>query len=81
MVNASGVAISGGGSWDSAACPYTIPAALRPAVSISTGGMSRDGAVSTVLYVDSDGKVTIVSAGGPSSANRARWAALTYVVG
>lgn len=81
MVNASGVAISGGGSWDSAMCPYTIPAALRPAVSISTDGMSRDVVLSTVLYVEASGKVLIGNAGGPGSANRQRWASLTYMAG
>ena len=81
MVSASGVTVSGGGSWDSTTCPYTMPSELRPPVGISTGGASRDGALSTVLYVDSDGKVTIANAGGPGVANNARFASLTYVVG
>ena len=81
MVNASGVVISGGGSWDSATCPYTMPSGLRPPESISTGGMSRDGALSTGLYVETSGKVSIANAGGSGSANRARWASLTYMAG
>lgn len=81
MVNASGVAIHGGGSWDSTTCSYTMPSELRPPEDISTGGTSRDGALSTVLYVDSDGKVIIGAAGGPGVANKERFASLTYVVG
>jgi hypothetical protein len=81
MVNASGVTIPGGGSWDFTTCPYTMPSELRPSKGISTGGMSRDGVLSTVLFVNSDGKVNITNAGGPSVANKARFASLTYVVG
>lgn len=79
MVNASGVVISGGGSWDSTACPYTIPAALRPAEGLSTGGISRDSALSTLMHVQADGKVSISNAGGAGRANAARFASLTYV--
>lgn len=81
MVCASGVVVPGGGSWDSATCPYTMPSELRPPESISTGGMSRDGALSTVLYVEPSGTVSIGNAGGSSSANRARYASLTYMAG
>ena len=81
MVNASGVTIPGGGSWDSTTCPYTMPSELRPPVVIYTDGTSRDGALSTVLYVGSDGKVTIANAGGHGVANKERFASLTYVVG
>lgn len=81
MVNASGVAIRGGGSWDSTMCPYTIPSDLRPSESISTSGMARDVVLTTVLYVETSGKVLIGNAGGSGSANRARWASLTYMAG
>lgn len=81
MVNASGVVISGGGSWDKATCPYTIPAALRPAEGLSTGGMSRDGALSTLMHVQADGTVSINNSGGAGKANIARYASLTYVAG
>lgn len=81
MVNVSGVVISGGASWDSAKCPYVMPSGLRPPESISTGGMSRDGALSTVLYVEPSGSVVIGNAGGSGSANRARYASLTYMAG
>ena len=81
MVNASGVAISGGGSWDSTTCPYTIPSDLRPSENISTSGMARDVVLNTLLYVETSGKVSIGNAGGSGSANRARWASLTYMAG
>lgn len=81
MVNVSGVVISGGGSWDSAKCPYVMPSGLRPPESISTGGMSRDSVLSTVLYVEHSGTVLIGNAGGAGSANRARYASLTYMAG
>lgn len=81
MVNASGVVVSGGGSWDSATCPYTIPAALRPAEGMSTGGTSRDGALSTLMYVQADGTVSIGNAGGAGRTKAARYASLTYVAG
>ena len=81
MVNASGVVISGGGSWDSTMCPYTIPSDLRPSESISTSGMSRDVVLNTLLYVETSGKVSIRNAGGSGSANRPRWASLTYMAG
>lgn len=79
MVNASGVVISGGGSWDSATCPYTMPSGLRPPESISTGGMSRDGALSTVLYVKVGGAISINNVGGTGKANASRYASLTYI--
>ena len=81
MVNASGVNIAGGGSWDSTTCPYTIPSELRPPESISTSGMSRDGALSTLLYVDATGVVTVANAGGAVRANVSRYASLTYMAG
>lgn len=81
MVNASGVVISGGGSWDGATCPYTMPSELRPPEDISTGGMSRDGALSTVLNVDTSGKVSIANTGGAGKANVSRYASLTYMAG
>ena len=79
MVNASGVVISGGVSWDSTTCPYTIPTALRPPENISTGGMSSNGLACTALFVDASGKVSINNAGGAGRANAARYASLTYV--
>ena len=79
MVNASGVNIAGGGSWDSTTCPYKLPSGLRPPEGISTGGMSRDGALSTVLYVDTSGKVSIANTGGTGKANTSRHASLTYM--
>ena|GEM_PF-2531523 len=81
MVSASGVVISGGGSWDSATCPYTMPSGLRPPESISTGGMSRDGALSTLLYVESGGAISINNAGGAGKANVSRYGSLTYMAG
>lgn len=81
MVCASGVVISGGGSWDYTSCPYTIPAALRPAEVLSTGGMSRDSALSTVLSVGTNGAVSIANSGGAGRTNAARYASLTYVAG
>ena len=81
MVNASGVIIAGSGSWDKTKCPYTIPDGLRPAKNIATGGMSRDGALSTMLYVDATGVVTISNAGGAGKANASRFASLTYMAG
>lgn len=81
MVNASGVNIAGGGSWDIAKCPYTIPDGLRPAEDIMTGGMSRDGALSTILFVGSSGTAYVSNVGGSGSANRARYASLTYIAG
>lgn len=81
MVNASGVAIAGSGSWDKATCPYTIPDWLRPAINIGTGGMSRDGALSTLLYVYTDGAISIQNAGGAGKANASRYASLTYMAG
>ncbi|MGO5267839.1 hypothetical protein ACTQ1D_04045 [Parafannyhessea umbonata] len=81
MVCASGVVIHGGGSWDSAKCPYTIPSGLRPPDNISTGGMSRDGALSTVLFVESGGAISISNMGGTGKANVSRYASLTYMAG
>ena len=81
MVSASGVEISGGGSWDIARCPYTIPDGLRPADDITTGGMSRDVALSTILYVGISGTVYVSNVGGPGSANITRYASLTYIAG
>ena len=81
MVSASGVVISGGGSWDKATCPYTMPSGLRPPENISTGGMSRDGALSTVLYVESGGAILISNTGGTGKANASRYASLTYMAG
>lgn len=81
MVCASGVTIAGSGSWDKATCPYTIPDWLRPAQTIGTGGMSRDGALSTLLYVDSGGAISINNAGGSGRDNAVRYASLTYVAG
>lgn len=79
MVNASGVTIPGGGSWDSTACPYTIPTALRPPETISTGGMSSNGLACTALFVNDSGNVSINNAGGAGKANAARYASLTYM--
>ena len=81
MVNASGVVISGGGSWDKATCPYTIPDGLRPAKTIGTSGMSRDGALSTLLYVESGGAISINNAGGAGKANVSRYGSLAYMAG
>lgn len=81
MVNASGVVISGGGSWDTAICPYTIPDGLRPAETIAAGGMSRDGALSTVLYVEAGGAISINNAGGAGKANVSRYGSLAYMAG
>lgn len=81
MVCASDVVIPGGGSWDFATCPYTIPSGLRPPESISTGGMSRDGALSTVLYVEAGGAISINNMGGAGKANVSRHASLTYMAG
>lgn len=81
MVYASGVVISGGGSWDSAKCPYTIPDGLRPVKNIGTGGMSRDGALSTVLFVEAGGAISINNVGGTGKANVSRYASLTYMAG
>lgn len=81
MVNASGVTISGSGSWDSTTCPYNIPSELRPPESISTSGMSRDVVLNTLLYVETSGNVSIGNAGGSGAANKARWASLTYIAG
>lgn len=81
MVNASGVTIAGGGSWDEAVCPYNIPKGLRPADTIATGGTSRDGALSTVLEVGSDGNVRVYNAGGSSWVKSVRYASLTYMAG
>ena len=81
MVNASGVVIPGGGSWDNVKCPYTMPSELRPHMNLITAGTSRDGALSTALFVNSDGVVSINNMGGSSSANRARFASLTYMAG
>jgi hypothetical protein len=80
-VSASGVVIAGSGSWDKATCPYTIPDWLRPAQNIVTGGMSRDGALSTLLYVNTDGTISINNAGGAGKANVSRYASLTYMAG
>lgn len=81
MVNASGVVIAGSGSWDFTTCLYTIPDGLRPAQNIGTGGMSRDGALSTLLYVNTDGSISINNAGGAGKANVSRYASLTYMAG
>ena len=81
MVCASGVVIAGGGSWDKATCPYTMPSGLRPPKSISTGGMSRDGALSTVLVVEAGGAISINNMGGTGKANVSRYASLTYMAG
>ena len=81
MVCASGVVISGGGSWDMAKCPYTIPEGLRSAVDITTGGMSRDIALSTILTVGASGVLYVSNAGGAGRANVARFASLTYLAG
>lgn len=81
MVNASGVNIAGGGSWDSTTCPYKLPSGLRPPEGISTGGMSRDGALSTLLYVESSGAIKISNMGGTGKANALRYASLTYMAG
>lgn len=82
MVNASGVVIPGGGSWDSVKCPYTMPSELRPHENLRTAGMTRDGALSTALLVNSDGTMSINSMGGPGGhPNRERYASLTYMAG
>ncbi len=81
MVNASGVNIAGSGSWDFTTCPYTIPSELRPPENISTGGMSRDGALSTVLFVEAGGAISINSMGGTGKANVSRYASLAYMAG
>lgn len=79
MVCASGVSISSG-SWDSAKCPYTIPDGLRPSVWLASAGMSRDGALSTVLSVGTDGAVAISNQGGGGGTNT-RYGSLTYIAG
>lgn len=81
MVCASGVVIASSGSWDKANCPYTIPDGLRPANDLTTGGASSNGALSTVLTVESDGSVYVNNAGGGSWANENRYASLTYFAG
>lgn len=79
MVCASGVSISSG-SWDSAKCPYTIPEGLRPSVWLASAGASRDGALSTVLSVGTDGAVAISNQGGSGGTNE-RYGSLTYMAG
>lgn len=79
MVNVNGVPIEGGGGWDNALYLYTIPEGLRPAESLTTGGTSRDGALSTLLSVESTGSVYIYNAGGSGRTNAARYVSLTYV--
>lgn len=79
MVCASGVSISSG-SWDSAKCPYTIPEGLRPSVRLTSAGTSRDGALSTVLSVGTDGAVAISNQGGSGGTNM-RYGSLTYMAG
>lgn len=81
MVNASGVNIAGSGPWDSTTCPYTIPEGLRPSVWLASAGMSRDGALSTVLSVGKDGSVGIANMGGAGNANISRYASFTYIAG
>lgn len=80
-VSASDVVIAGSGSWDKATCPYTIPDGLRPAQTIGTGGMSMNGALSTLLFVESGGVISINNAGGTGKANVPRYASLTYMAG
>lgn len=82
MVSASGVVIPGGDSWDSVKCPYTMPSELRPHENLRTAGMTRDGVLSTVLFVNSDGTMSISNMGGPGGhPNRERYASLTYMAG
>lgn len=81
MVNASGVAIPSSGSWDQVNCPYTMPSGLRPYYDLQAAGISRDGVLSTVIKVKSNGVVSLNNMGGSSAANRARFASLTYVAG
>lgn len=81
MVNVSGVPIEGGGYWDNESCPYNIPNGLRPAKSLTTGGTSRDGALSTLLAVEDTGSVYIYNAGGNNRVNTARYVSLTYIAG
>ena len=59
----------------------TIPSGLRPPEGISTGGMSRDGALSTVLFVEAGGAISINSMGGTGKANVSRYASLAYMAG
>lgn len=77
MVSASEVSISDG-SWVSAKCPYTIPEGLRPSEWLTSAGMSRDGALSTILNVEKDGSVSISNSGGAGGA-KPRFGSLTYV--
>lgn len=82
MVNASGVVIPGGDSWDNVKCPYTMPSELRPHENLITAGMTRDGVLSTALLVNSDGTMNINNMGGPGGhPNRKRYASLTYMAG
>ena len=43
--------------------------------------MSRDGALSTLLYVESGGAISINNAGGAGKANVSRYASLAYMAG
>lgn len=79
MVCASGVSISSG-SWDSTKCPYTIPEGLRPSVWLASAGASRDKALCTQLFVDTNGSVSISNIGGAGGTN-ARFGSLTYIAG
>lgn len=82
MVVASEVVIHGGGSWDIAKCPYTVPSELRPSDNISTCGTSRDGVVSVALYVSSNGSISINRMGGTADGKDRRcFASLTYMAG
>lgn len=72
---------TGGGSWDSIKCPYTLPVAYRPSRLVSVPVATANGGSTTGrLYVDTSGNIAVENIGSTGSSDQ-RFGALTYPVG
>lgn len=70
----------GGGSWDTATCPYVIPAGLRPSSEVSNIANVANDSVSRRIYVKTSGKIVIQNMGGKGS-TQGTWATIIYIAG
>lgn len=59
---------TGGGSWDTAKCPYVLPKGLRPPVTWRGACTTQNGgSVTGTLYANTDGTMTVANQGGSGS--------------
>lgn len=71
----------GGGSWDTATCPYVIPVGLRPsAAEVSNIANVANDSVSRRIYIKNNGQIVIQNMGGKGS-TQGTWATITYIAG